>query len=49
MELEFTVYYLPPDPFSYVVSTRFLHLHAEYEGPCRLLDENFYYQKIVQS
>ena len=32
MELEFTIYYLLPDGFSYVVSTHFLH--ADYQSPC---------------
>ena len=32
MELKFTIYYLSPDAFIYVVSTHFLH--AEYEDSC---------------
>ena len=32
LELEFTIYYLSPDAFRYVVATNFLQ--AEDEGPC---------------
>ena len=32
MELEYTISYLSPDPFYYVVST--LYLYAEYGKPC---------------
>ena len=32
MELEFAIYYLSPDGFSFVVSTHFLHTY--YEDPC---------------
>ena len=32
MELEYTIYYLSPDQFYYVVSILFLH--ADYEEPC---------------
>ena len=32
MKLELTIYYLPPDSFTYLVSTHFLL--AEYENPC---------------
>ena len=32
MELEFTIHYLSPNAFSYIVSTHILH--AKYEDPC---------------
>ena len=32
MELEFAIYFLSPDGFSFVVSTHFLHTY--YEDPC---------------
>ena len=51
MKLEYTIYYLSPDPFCYIVSLLFLY--AEYEDPVHqiyqllptwLLDEHFQLQ-----
>ena len=43
VELEFTIYYLSPDAFSYIVSTHFLY--AEYKNPWLITSWTFLLSK----